>query len=470
MDPTRSRETAGMPGAISLAFSALVLLVSVSLLFLPVPDGVDERTMRGAGLIVFVVGFYATGALPEFLTTLAYFAVAVLLALAPAAVVFSGFESSALWLILGGLMIGAGVRRSGLALSLAQLLIGYLGASYARLIGGTALFSIGLVFLIPSTTGRVLVMLPIVDALASRLDLAPGSPGRNGLVLIMALGTWMPAVAVLPSNLANLVLVGAAETLYGISPSYGAYLLLHFPVLGLLKGAALVGAVLLLLPARVRARPEAAVRVAFTPRARRMAAVLAITLALWVTDGVHGIPVAWISLAAGVLCLLPGIGLVPAADFNREIDFTTILFTAGIIGVGAIAMDSGVGRALGSLLLEVLPLRPGENLLNFVVLVALSSVAGVAMTVPTVPAVVTPLAGDLADAAGLPLLTVLMTQVVGFSTVYLPYQIAPVVIACRLGGASIAAATRVLLVVAVFTLIVLVPLDFLWWRLLGYFP
>ena len=32
------------------------------------------------------------------------------------------------------------------------------------------------------------------------------------------------------------VLLGVAETLYGVSPSYGGYLLLHFPVLGLLYG------------------------------------------------------------------------------------------------------------------------------------------------------------------------------------------------------------------------------------------
>ncbi len=61
-----------------------------------------------------------------------------------------------------------------------------------------------------------------------------------------------------------------------------------------------------------------------------------------------------------------------------------------------------------------------------------------------------------------------MLQVVIFSTVFLPYQSPPMMIGMQLGGASLRDGTRLCLPLASFTVLVLIPLDWLWWRLLGY--
>ena len=93
---------------------------------------------------------------------------------------------------------------------------------------------------------------------------------------------------------------------------------------------------------------------------------------------------------------------------------------------------------------------------------------GVVTTLPGQPAVMTPLAGDLAAASGLPLEAVLMIQVLGFSTILLPFQSAPLVVATQLGNESLLATQKLLAVLAVVTFLVLLPLDWLWWRLLGW--
>ena len=88
-------------------------------------------------------------------------------------------------------------------------------------------------------------------------------------------------------------------------------------------------------------------------------------------------------------------------------------------------------------------------------------------TAPGAPAVLTPLASDLVETTGFSLTAVLMTQVIGFSTVIFPYQVGPLIVAMGLAGENARPLLKVTVVLSIITLLVLVPLDFLWWKLLG---
>ena len=50
-------------------------------------------------------------------------------------------------------------------------------------------------------------------------------------------------MTILPANLPNVVLAGVADSLYGLKITYGAYLLMNFPVLGALKALVLVAVI-----------------------------------------------------------------------------------------------------------------------------------------------------------------------------------------------------------------------------------
>jgi di/tricarboxylate transporter len=309
-----------------------------------------------------------------------------------------------------------------------------------------------------------------VLALADRIGLVEGRPGRIGLVMTAVAASNMPPTAILPANIPNAVLLGAADTLYGIKLTYGPYLLLHFPVLGVLKTVILVALV-------CRVFPESGRLTAGTPPARRpglsrdeivLAIVLALALALFATDALHGISPAWISLGAGLACLLPAIGLVSPRNFAERTNITVLIYVAGFLGIGALIADSGLGERLSRELLRLADLAPGHPTANLAKLAAIGAGLGFFTTLSGFPAVLTPLAQDFATASGLPLYTVLMLQVVVFSTVFLPYQSPPMMIGMQLGGASLRDGSRLCLPLAAVTVLVLIPLDYLWWRLLGY--
>jgi hypothetical protein len=84
-----------------------------------------------------------------------------------------------------------------------------------------------------------------------------------------------------------------------------------------------------------------------------------------------------------------------------------------------------------------------------------------------VPATMTPLAGDLAHITGLSLETVLLTQVFGFSNTFLPYQAPPLIFAMQTADLPTGAVTRLCFALFLISALVLTPLSFLWWYVLG---
>lgn len=198
---------------------------------------------------------------------------------------------------------------------------------------------------------------------------------------------------------------------------------------------------------------------------RRLAWILIATLTLWATEGVHGISPAWIGLAAAATCLLPRIGVIGADAFNA-INHSTVLYIAALLGVVAIIADAGLGAVAGKQILAALPLHGDANGWNFVLLTLLALSISLIGSANAVGPIYTTLATELVQATHLPLMSVLMIQVLGFSTIVFPYQAPPVIVALGLGRVSIRDATRLSIRLALLSLLVLLPLDYLWWRLL----
>ena len=452
------------PWSTSRAAALLACLASAAvLLFRPLPG--DEN--GALALCVLSIGLWATGVLPEAATSLIFFTLAMLGKVAPAAVVFSGFQSGALWLIMGGLVMGVAIKSTGLGDRIARRLASGFGSRYVGIVSGVTIVGTLLGFVMPSSMGRAVLLMPITLSLADRYGFAPGSKGRIGLVLAAALGSHVSTFSVLPANVPNMVFAGAAETLYGYVPSYGAYLLLHFPILGALKTAILIPLIVWFWPDR----PQAAAHQTLPPmsgRERWLAVVLLVALGFWATDFLHHISPAWISMAAAAVLLLPGIGLVDKQAFTREVNYTSLFYVGGVLGMGAVVSQSGLGKELGAALSALIPLHPNQPAGDFARLAAIGTGIALLTTVTSVPAVLTPLAAGWSQAAGLPLETVLMSEVLGFSNPILPYESPPLVVAMQLGGESMGHAVKLCLWLGAATLLLLFPLDYLWWRLLGW--
>jgi len=445
-------------GAVIVAAAAVAMTLA--------PAGWAVADWRALVLALAAIAFWATALLPEDLTGLAFFTAAMILAVAPAETVFAGFASAAVWLVFGGLIIGAAVGDTGLDRAIAARFRPFFKGSYPRCVALTVALAVALAFLVPSTMTRVVLLVPVVTALAEELGYARDGPGYVGLALAAIFASYYPAVTILPAAVPTVALVGAAEALHGERLTYAAFLATHGPVLGVLKAALIVLVLVRLFPAG-GPTPPAAQAVAADRRRPRLAALMVVGLALWATDALHGISPAWIALALGLLCVLPGVGVLAPADLQRKVNLRPVFYVAAILGVGAVVASTGAGADAVRALSIAGWLAPGREVANTLVLATCALATGAIATMPGIAAVLVPLAGDAAAATGMSLEAVFRAYVLGYATAFLPYQVPPMIVGLGLAGISVGTAARATLALAVVSIVVTWPLALLWWRLIG---
>ncbi|MDX5593259.1 SLC13 family permease [Pseudovibrio sp. SPO723] len=446
--------------SIILAASAGVGLLTASAL--------TPSMAAACALVVFCIGMWATAVVPLHWTSLLFFLIVVVFQIAPAQTVFSGFGSSTFWLLFASLVLNASIRFTGLDQRAAVLIARLMGSSYRGVLGGVIVFALALSFVIPSAIGRIVIMVPIIITLAGRMGYGEGSNGRTGMVLAASFATFMPALTILPANVPNLILSSMAETLYGHQISYADYLLLHFPILGALKAVLMLFVIAWLFPDQdpTHSAKTDGPAAPLSGHERHLLAVLALCLGLWLTDSIHHISPGWVAMGAAIYCLLPQTNLA-AKDCFEKLNYASLFFVVGFIGLGSVISETGLGEVFVHSISAYASFDQSAPLWNVGVLTGISSLVALVTNLPGVPAVMTPMAQDLAALTGLPLSTVLMTQVLAFSNVFLPYQAPPLVAAMQIGNLTIGAVTKVCLTLFFIGAFVLWPLDLLWWHLLG---
>jgi anion transporter len=458
-----------VPSPLAKLATAAVLVAAAIIFFLPPPADYTAQTMHAGALCLLVIGLWALGALPEHIVGLLFFLLAMVFAIAPAGVVFSGFASGTLWLVLGGLIVAEAVNSTGLGIRFARALIGRHALSYRALIAAVVLVCSLMCVVMPATVSRILLLLPIMAALAHRLGLPAGSRGYNGVALAVITTNYQVGTAFLPANAPNLVLAGAAETLYRTTFIYGEWLLVQLPVMGILKALVIIGFIWWLFPDETNAVETAEVHEPMSAREKRLTVILIAAVVAWATDFAHGIHPGWVGLAAGLATLMPGIGVMPVSSFTERVKLSPFFYIASILGLGAIMVDSGLSRALGDALQTGLRLEKGHDAANFATLALLATVTGAAVTNVAQPALLAPLAGHFAESAGWPLKAALMTIVLGFTTAIFPFQVPPMMVGVQVAGLKLREVLRLSVPLALVSLVVLLPINYVWWRTIGYF-
>ncbi len=317
------------------------------------PIGDSPEARHAAAIAVAAIVWWATEPMPHAWSGLLALALFWLTGSTGLTVVASGFWNSTTGFLLGALLIGGIVTRSGLAERIAFTFAARLGSTYSGLLLAMVATDFFLTFLIPSGIARVAILAAVVHGFAQALGLSRRDPMARGLMIAVTCAASIFDKMVLAGT-SSILAAGIIEEIGGERISYGRWFLAYVPC----DILTILGCWRLILWLYPSATPvfdggQAHFRRALgalgpvSVREKRAAVLVLAAIALWLTDFVHEFRPATVALAIGAIGLLPKVGVISLRDLAR-LPYSTLVFTATALGTSAVLADTGALRMLTS--------------------------------------------------------------------------------------------------------------------------
>jgi anion transporter len=392
--------------------------------------------------------------------------VVVLLALCPGADMASatrGLASEVVLFLVGAVAIGAAVEVSGLAAraarALGRLARGSPARLYAQMIASLPAFAL----LVPSAITRNAILIPAYRDALDRMGVAQSD--RSGRMLMLALGVLNPLAssALLTGGLASIT----ASALLGGFSWLRWFALMAVPYYALLFGG---GALLRVLvgpfePGR-GAHAPAPPRLPFSTSELKTVLVLAVTLALWLTDRIHHLSPAIPALIGAALLLAPRIGVLTWKAFEQRLPWGIILSVGASLSLASAMTQSGAAAFLGDAMVGRLGVLADAPWLLVVGLVAAVALVHLAITnLAACIALLIPVAATMAQRAALdPIVCGLIVTIVVDAVILYPIQTATNLLAYEAGYYAAADVRRFgLAMLALTVAVVLATIPYWGW-------
>ncbi len=368
----------------------LAVVVFLAVWFVPLV-GMDEITRHTLALMFFTIVLWITRPWMPALTGMLFMVLAWLFGLADREVALSGFSSSTPWFIWGALMLALAVRETKLDVRLAYTLLKKLPASSKGLIALHYLISWLLSYVIPSATARVATLAPVAASQIESLGLPRKSNTGKMLMISLVLVNWMAAQSLMTGGSTPLTAWGILQE-SGIYVSWVQWWSYQIVPLFVMMSVLFMGCSFLFRPepapmgqgtegetgdGKDTAQLADEVLAALGPissREKKLAAMMLSVLLLWATEIWHGIATDLIGIMAGILVLLPGIGVLKAREAFRKVGWHTVLFVAAALSIGNVTQETGVAQWLGSVLRVLLNVG-NSQIMFFLMMVLVGSLA-----------------------------------------------------------------------------------------------
>jgi solute carrier family 13 (sodium-dependent dicarboxylate transporter), member 2/3/5 len=444
---------------------SLVAALAIFLLARLAPP-LEGLSAQGQG----VLGAMAAGALlwiseatPIGLTAII---VVVLLALCPdiaLSAAAAGLASEVVLFLIGAVAIGAAVDASGLAQraarALGRMAKGSPARLYVQMIASLPAFAV----LVPSAITRNAILIPAYRDALERMGVRRSD--RSGRSLMLALGVLNPLAssALLTGGLASMT----ASALLGGFSWLTWFALMAVPYYALLFGGALVLRVIVGPFERGDgAAAPATKRQPLSATELKTLAVLALTLALWLTDALHHLSPAVPALIGAAALLMPGIGVLSWKAFEEKLSWGLILSVGASLSLAAAMTRSGAATWLSQHVVDQLAGLAGRPAVVVVGLVAAVALVHLAITnLAACIALLIPVAATVAERAGLnPVVCGLIVTIVVDAVILYPVQTATNLLAYETGYYGAADVRRLGLgMLLLTTLVVLMTIRYWGW-------
>lgn len=345
-------------------------------------------------------------------------------------IVFSGFASSALWVLIPALFFGFVLVKTGLGRRISYLVVKSFKPSFSSLILAWVIIGLVLSAATPSISVRVSIVMPLALSFVEICKLKKGSNGRALILLTAWAMVLLPGSGWLTGSLWGPIVMG----MYNATP--GLEGIISFNTWGKVALMPIaISTILLIVGGYFVLKPEKEISVSketfsneydkLGPMSRdeiSTSIILALCFFFFATGQIHHIPDAAICL--GGLFALTATGVIKFKDISGGISWDLVLFVGVAMGLGAIFANTGVSEWLSSVLVPMLaPLtgNPWIFVYALVLILFLWRFLDIAVLIPTM-AILIPILPTISASYGInPLLWIAIFVMVG-NCFFMSYQ------------------------------------------------
>ena len=317
----------------------------------PETEMMSRQGWQYLGCFGFLLTCLISGALPDWVATLATMVMLLVFKLGKVADVTVEFSGTTVWLCIGVFIMSVGINNSGFMKRLALWVLTKFPGTYGGQVTAMMLAGVITTPMIPSSYAKTSIMAPLIGQVCQAVGAEPTSKAARGLWFANFMGTYTLGVAFMSGSAFVALMIGFMG---GLSFTWGSWLkctIVWYIVMIILV---YVYCAIICKPKEKLAGDVSFLKEQYkalgpvSSNEKKGIVIIAIAVVLWITQKLHGVDAGFVALAADVAFL--ACGLITAPEANAKGQWTLVLFIGGVLGVAAFMSTTGVSAWLSSIL------------------------------------------------------------------------------------------------------------------------
>ncbi len=434
----------------------VILSFMAAVLAYVLPFGLEGDAHTTLFVMVFVALLWITEAVPPYATAVfAAFLLITLVGLKPNDV-FAQYFDPVIVLLLGGFVIAVAVSKYKLDEYIAYKILSFSGTKPSMIILAlmttTAFISMWI-----SNSAAAAIVMPIALVILLKNRMRPGKSNfGKAAVLAVGYGATIGGIGTIIGSTPNVI---AAKFLHESGQAFGFYEWLYrgFPFMFILMLAGWFVLIKIYKPEKKNIKLHKK-SLTMTKDQKKVLAIFALTIFLWITENIHGISNSVVALIPIVLYYFSGI--LDTGDFMK-VDWPTLLLIGGGLALGmgihATTLDTSFASALSNL----------SSVHSVFALFLLLGMVGVIMTSvvsnTTAAAIYLPIVVALASSFGAGVTNAVVVAAVGVSLDFiLPFGTPPTAIAYGTKFVNVKDIAKAGIVISIIGFLLLAAMAMFW--------
>ncbi|MBX9973587.1 DASS family sodium-coupled anion symporter [Cytobacillus firmus] len=336
----------------------LMLGAALSASVYAVLPGSSDSAKIMLALLVLSVFYWTFEPLPLGVTAVLLLVLMLLFKIVTMDIIFSGFSSPAIFLIIGGMMLARGVNDTPLAKRLAYLILAKWAGTAKGLLASILLIPQVQAFFIPAVAVRATLILPVALMALDHIGVKKDGNLRKMILLGVAFGGTISGTIVMTAAIGNILTVELLKQFLGVQITYLQWFMYTVPIwLFLIPLSWLILIKSFPLPKEneefhhLKEEMDKKLKELGTINTdeKKCIGILILIVCLWFTEPLHGLHPSIPTLIGVILMAFPGVGC-SKWDNMVKINFDTILIMGVTLSLGYAFNQSGAAELVGDAL------------------------------------------------------------------------------------------------------------------------